>query len=149
MNPRLGEIVLPIQGDELSSNTLQLRKSHWRSRELYDLIAKCHLSTHFSDMIFLPGYDGSHDFLRDFVKLVKIVRLGNGFLASVSFFSTVLVRNHNVTITVAKFGLTFFNSPSEPINAFQMASHGGTESSYGTVKRGLSHLVMPFGSSYR
>jgi len=53
------------------------------------------------------------------------------------------------TKTVAVFGFTIFAFPSDPIIASQIASKGGSASSKGTVKSGRSHLVMPFGSSYR
>lgn len=52
------------------------------------------------------------------------------------------------TIKVAWLGFTSFEFPSEPIIASQISSKGGFSSSYGTVNSGLSHRVMPFGSSY-
>lgn len=52
------------------------------------------------------------------------------------------------TITVAWLGFTSFAFPSEPMIASQISSKGGISSSYGTVNSGLSHLVIPFGSSY-
>jgi len=52
------------------------------------------------------------------------------------------------TSIVAVLGLTVFAFPSDPTMASQIFSHGGFSSSKGTVKSGLSHLVMPFGSSY-
>ncbi len=53
------------------------------------------------------------------------------------------------TKTVAWWGFIVFEFRSDPIRASQIASKGGVSSSYSTVKRGLSHRVMPFGSSYR
>ena len=53
-----------------------------------------------------------------------------------------------ITVTVARFGFTTFTLRSDPIRVSQMASNGGISSSNRTVKRGLSHLFMPFGSSY-
>jgi hypothetical protein len=53
------------------------------------------------------------------------------------------------TSTVAWFGRTTFIFPSLPTMASHIWSKGGVSSSSSTVKRGLSHRVMPFGSSYR
>ena len=47
-----------------------------------------------------------------------------------------------------EFCLTIFVVPSWPINASHIASNGGSQSSEGTVKGGLSHLVIPLGYAY-
>lgn len=139
--------MLSIERDELSSDALQLRKSDRRSRQFHTLITNWDLATEFSNMIFLPCNDCAHDFLRNFVKLVQVIGLGGRFLLSLSSCTFVGLHDREPTITVARFGLTFLSSPSVPITAFQISSQGGVASSYGMVNKGLSHLVMPFGSS--
>src|SRR5450432_2781578 len=52
-------------------------------------------------------------------------------------------------MTVAWFGRTITLFPSSvPIIASQIISHGGASSPHRTVNKGLSHLAIPFGSSY-
>lgn len=46
-------------------------------------------------------------------------------------------------------GLTTFTLPSLPTRASHISSQGGVSSSSTTMNRGLSHRVMPLGSSYR
>jgi len=99
-------------------------------------------------VIFLVYHDLGKDIGRRLVELVEIVLLCRRFLGkgqTVVWQGRPEVR----TSTVARFGLTVFILPSLPTMASHIWSHGGVLSSSTTINRGLSHLVMPLGSSYR
>jgi len=101
----------------------------------------------FADVVFLPVCDLGEDVGGCFVEFVEVVLFCRWFLGGVRMGYYVCETKH--TKTVAWFGLTTLSFPSLPINASQIWSKGGVSSSSRTVKSGLSHLVMPLGSSYR
>lgn len=101
VDPRLCQIVLPIEGDELSTDPLQLGKADRRSGQLYHLIADRNLATNLTDVVFLPLNDLAHDFLGDLVELIQIIRLGSWLLLSISVVTFSHISLLKLTITVA------------------------------------------------
>lgn len=83
---RLGEVVRPVQGYELSTYALELRQSHRRRRKfdgLFDIWNR-HFTAALARMIFLVSHDLVQDVRRCLVELVEVVLLGRRFLVAVS-----------------------------------------------------------------
>jgi hypothetical protein len=98
-------------------------------------------------VVFLVCQDLREDVGRGLVELVEVVLLRCWFLGDVRKSSHRIVGIR--TSTVARFAFTTFILPSVPTRASHICSHGGVSSSSTTMNRGLSHRVMPLGSSYR
>lgn len=145
--------MLPVQGDELPAYALELRERHRACGQLDGLldVGDGYHTAAFSGMVLLVGHDLGKNVRRGLVKLVEVVLLRCGFLGKMSKRVELELEGRCMVLTrtVAWFGLTTFAFPSVPIRASQILSNGGVSSSSSTVNRGLSHRVMPFGSSYR
>jgi hypothetical protein len=146
---RFREAVLAVHCNELSAYALQLWEGHGCSREFDGLLDvwNLYVASTFPLVVFLVCQYLCEDVGRGLVELVEVVLLRCGFL------EVVRKSRHGVrgvrTSTVARFALTTFILPSLPTRASQIWSHGGVASSSTTMNRGLSHRVMPLGSSYR
>jgi hypothetical protein len=128
---------------------LQLWEGHGCSREFDGLLDvwNLYLASAFPLVVFLVCQDLCEDVGCGLVKLVEVVLLRCWFLEAVRKSRHVIVGVR--TSTVARFALTTFILPSLPTRASQICAHGGVASSSTTMNSGLSHRVMPLGSSYR
>lgn len=141
--------MLSVHGDELAAYALQLWQGHGRGRKLDGLLYVLYryLTTSFSLVVFLVCHDLGEDVRRCLVELVEVVLFRCWFLMG-SARRTRWEGSLRHTSTVAIFGLTTFVLPSLPMRASHIWSHGGVSSSSTTMNSGLSHRVMPLGSSY-